>query len=112
MNLQLLKSLSEAPGISGREERVREILKKALKDLCDEVQTDTLGNLIAIKKPARKNGSAKRVLIACHIDEIGFYVKHVDDKGFVRINAAGGFDTRNLFARRARVQASSGEELF
>jgi endoglucanase len=105
--------LSEAPGISGREERVREILKKECKGLFDEITTDALGNLLATKRPKGKNGShAKKVLIACHIDEIGFYVKHVDDKGFLRIQNVGGFDTRNLFARRVRVQASSGGDLF
>jgi len=113
MNIELLKALSEAPGISGREERVREILKKECKGLFDEVVTDTLGNLLATKRPKGKNGSnAKKVLIACHMDEIGFYVKHVDDKGFVRLNNVGGFDTRNLFARRVRVQASNGGDLY
>jgi endoglucanase len=105
--------LSEAPGISGREERVREILKRECKGLFDEISTDALGNLLATKRPKGKNGSnAKKVLIACHIDEIGFYVKHVDDKGFLRIQNVGGFDTRNLFARRVRVQASNGGDLF
>jgi endoglucanase len=113
MNIALLKALSEAPGISGREERVREILKRECKGLFDEISTDALGNLLATKRPKGKNGSnAKKVLIACHIDEIGFYVKHVDDKGFLRIQNVGGFDTRNLFARRVRVQASSGGDLF
>ena len=51
------------------------------------------------------------MLVACHIDEIGFYVRHVDDKGFMRIQNTGGFDTRNLLARRVLVQASSGEDL-
>src|SRR5436305_14228401 len=55
--------------------------------------------------------TAKRVLLACHIDEIGFYVRHVDDKGFVRIHNAGGFDTRNLLARRVLIQTSGGEDL-
>jgi endoglucanase len=51
------------------------------------------------------------VLLACHIDEIGFYVRHIDSTGFVRIQNVGGFDTRNLLARRVLVQASSGEDL-
>ncbi len=65
------------------------------------MRTDPLGNLFATKRP--KSKSHKRVLLACHIDEIGFYVRHIDDKGFVRIQNAGGFDTRNLFARRVLV---------
>jgi tetrahedral aminopeptidase len=108
MNFKLLKSLSEAPGVPGREERVREILAKELKPLFDEVTTDPLGSLIGRKKAGAK---AKKVLFACHIDEIGFYVRHIDDKGFVRIQNVGGFDTKNLLARRVRIQASSGEDL-
>ena len=109
MNLPLLKSLSEAPGVPGREERVRKILERECAGLFEDVNTDPMGNLIATKKG--KGPNAKRVLIACHIDEIGFYVRHVDDKGFVRIQNVGGFDTRNLFARRVLVQTSGGEDL-
>jgi tetrahedral aminopeptidase len=109
MNLALLKQLSEAAGVPGREERVREILSREFASIFDEVTTDPLGSLIGRKRGASPN--AKKVLIAAHIDEIGFYVRHVDDKGFVRIHNAGGFDTRNLLARRVRVQASFGEDL-
>src|SRR5205823_8227772 len=101
--------LSEAPGVPGREERVRAIIEKETKGLFDEISTDNLGSLIAVKKS--KTAGAKKVILACHIDEIGFYVKHIDDKGFVRIQNAGGFDTKNLQARRVRIQASSGEDL-
>ena len=110
MNLNLLKSLSEAPGVPGREERVRDILAKEVKPLFDDVSTDPLGSLIARKKPAG-NKKHKKVLLACHIDEIGFYVRHIDDKGFVRIQNVGGFDTKNLLARRVTIQASSGDDL-
>jgi len=107
MNLNLLKQLSEAPGVPGREERVRAILERESKGLFDDVATDNLGSLIALKKS--KSPGAKKVIIACHIDEIGFYVKHVDDKGFLRIQNAGGFDTKNIHARRVLVQTSSGD---
>ena len=111
MNLQLLKTLSEASGVPGREERVRKVLERECKALFDEITVDTMGSLIATKRPKAKNGKPKRVLLACHIDEIGFYVKHVDEKGFVRVQSAGGFDTRNLFARRVMIQSSGGEDL-
>jgi tetrahedral aminopeptidase len=109
MNLNLLKQLSEAPGVPGREERVRAIIEKEAKKLFDDVSTDNLGSLIAVKRSKTKNG--KKVLIAAHIDEIGFYVRHIEDKGFIRIQNAGGFDTKNLLARRVLVQSSSGEDL-
>ncbi len=49
------------------------------------------------------------MLLACHIDEIGFYVRHVDDKGFVRVQNVGGFDTKNLCARRMLIQGKDGD---
>ncbi len=113
-NFDLLKSLTETPGVSGREERVRELITRETEDLFDETRTDAMGNLICLCKPNPKPSSKgrkrsvapKKILLACHIDEIGFYVKHIDDKGFLRLNAAGGFDTRNLFARRVLVQGT------
>jgi endoglucanase len=99
MNIPLLKQLSEAPGVPGREERIRAILEPELRKVFDDVTTDTMGNLIATKKA--KTPNAKKVLIACHID----------DKGYLRIANVGGFDTRNLLARRVLVQASTGGDL-
>ncbi len=107
MNIPLLKQLSEAPGVPGREERVREILTKHAKPLFDEISTDAMGSLICVKNAKAKN--APRVLFACHMDEIGFYVRHIDDKGWVRISNVGGFDMRNLLARRVRIQAKDGD---
>src|SRR3954451_21611755 len=112
MNIPLLKTLSEAPGVPGREERVRAILQRECQGLFDDVSTDPMGNLIATKRGKHADGGGKprRVLLACHIDEIGFYVRHVDDKGFVRVHNVGGFDTRNLLSRRVLVQASGGAD--
>src|SRR5690554_4773117 len=107
MNLDLLKKLSETPGVPGREERIREILQKETKPLFDEMRTDTMGNLIATKKSA--SADAQRVLLACHMDEIGFYVRHIDDKGYLRLANVGGFDMRNLFARRVLISTAEGD---
>jgi endoglucanase len=109
MNLSLLKALSDAPGISGREDRVREIVIKYSKGLFDTVHVDPMGSVIATKKA--KGKPKAKVVVACHIDEIGFYVKHIDDRGFIKLANVGGFDTRNLFARRVKIQATSGEDL-
>jgi tetrahedral aminopeptidase len=108
-NLDFLKQLSETPGIPGREERVRDLIEKHAKKHFDKITTDSMGSLICSKKP--KGKKLPKVLVACHIDEIGFYVRHIDDRGFLRLNNVGGFDTRNLFARRVKVQTTGGEEL-
>ncbi len=112
MNIALLKTLSEVTGVPGREERVREIVQRELKGLVDEVRIDALGNLIALKhatvKP-KKSSSVRKVMLSAHMDEIGFMVKFIDDKGFLRVQQLGGFDARNLFARQVVVCSKDGD---
>lgn len=106
MNIELLKSLCEIPGIPGREERVRAFIQDEIDGLFDETRVDPMGSLICTRypRPAKtQSDEATRVMLLCHMDEIGFYVRHIDDNGFLRVNPAGGFDTRNLFSRRVLV---------
>jgi len=113
LNVGLLKRLCETPGVPGREERVRELIKTEVKGLFDEMSTDAMGNLICKResrgKKAKGNERPTRVMMLSHMDEIGFYVKGIDDQGFVRCNAAGGFDTRNLFSRRVLICTDDGD---
>lgn len=126
LNVDLLKRLCEMPGVPGREERVRALIEKEVAGLFDEVKTDPMGSLICKRLPrgsgkgknkGGRNGHGKhensasptRVAMLCHMDEIGFYVKGIDDQGFIRVNAAGGFDTRNLFSRRVLVCTDDGD---
>lgn len=109
--MDLLKKLSEMPGAPGREERVRQLILDEVKAHCDETQVDAMGNLICLKRAPKSNTEPKRVMIACHMDEIAFIVRHIDDKGFLRLQHLGGFDTRNLFARRVLVQTRKDGEL-
>ena len=105
--MNLLKQLSEISGVPGREERVRDLLRGELEGIVDELSEDTLGNLIAFKKSGRDG--AKRVMLSAHMDEIGFYVRHIDDKGFLRVQNVGGFDMRNLFARQVTVHTAADD---
>ena len=107
VNLDLLKRLSETPGVSGREEQVRAIVVEELKPLVDELSVDALGNVIAIKR----GSSDRKVMLAAHMDEIGFMARYVDERGFVRIQPLGGFDPRNLVAQRVIVHTRGGEHL-
>lgn len=108
--MELLKALSEMHGAPGREEHVRAYIAGKVEGKCDEMRTDAMGNLICIKRSGKAD--AQRVMLACHMDEIAFYVRSIDDKGFIRIHQLGGFDTRNLFARRVRIETRKGEEIF
>ena len=115
MNIELLERLCETPGLPGREERVRALIESEIDGLFDHVETDPMGNLLCRRDPRGgrrgKRGEATRVMLACHMDEIGFYVRHIDDAGFLRLNRAGGFDPRTLFARRVAVCARDGDML-
>ncbi len=102
--MELLRRLAEAAGIPGREEEVRDIVRAAVAAVVDDVQVDVLGNVIAHKK-----GSGPKVVVAAHMDEIGFLVSHVDEEtGFLRIEPVGGFDARTLIASRVVVHTQSG----
>lgn len=111
MNIDLLKRLCETPGVPGREERVRDLIKGEVEGLFDEIETDAMGSLICRRKPRAKGTDAtpQKVMLLCHMDEIGFYVSHIDDKGFLWLNNAGGFDPRNLFSRRVLVVTDGGD---
>lgn len=107
INLTLLKRLSETPGVSGREERVRALVIEELTPLVDEITVDALGNVIAFKR----GKSDRRVMLAAHMDEIGFMVKYIDEHGFVRLQPLGGFDARVLVAQRVIVHTADGQAL-
>lgn len=102
MNAELFKDLVSTPGISGREERIRDIVQKHMSELVDEIRIDALGNLVGVR-----HGSGPRVMLCAHMDSIGFLVTHIDDKGFLRISPVGGFDPRTLVMQRVVV---CGEE--
>jgi len=103
----LLKKLSEAPGVSGNESRIKRIIIDEVKDFVDEIKEDSMGNLITIKKG--KNNF--NIMVAAHMDEIGFMVKHIDDKGFISFETIGGFDPKSLGSQRVRIHSSKGDIL-
>ena len=99
INLPLLKELCETAGAPGREEKVREIVKREIADLCDDVTVDAIGNVIGVKKGS---GDGK-FMISGHMDEIAFMVSHIDDRGFLYFVPLGGFDPKTLTAQRVIV---------
>jgi len=102
--MELLKRMSEACGISGYEAPIRGVVTEALEGLVDSIETDHMGNLIAHKK-----GNGPVVLVAGHMDEIGFLVSHIEKgNGFLRIQPVGGFDPVTLVAQRVDVHTSDG----
>ena len=82
---ELLKRLMFTSGIPGREDKIREAIKKEVEPYADEVSVDPVGNLIA-----RKKGNGKKIMLCAHMDEIGFFVTFIDDKGLIKVSQAGG----------------------
>jgi len=100
IDVALLAKICETPGAPGFEKPVRDLVLKEIKGLVDEVRVDAMGNVIALRKG---KSSEKKVMAAAHMDEIGFIVTHIDEKGFVRFNPLGGFDPKTLSAQRVIV---------
>jgi len=99
MNIKLLAQICKTPGAPGFENEVRELVLKEIKPYVDEVEIDNLGNVYAIKR----GKSDKRVMVAAHMDEIGFMVTHIDEQGFIRFHTLGGFDPKTLTAQRVII---------
>src|SRR5579862_8674844 len=115
--MKLLEQLTQTPGVPGHEHRIRAVIEANVREhrLFDELRTDALGSLICVRYP-RPSGEAReirptRVLVAAHLDQIGFLVSHISDAGYLRAHPVGSFDTRNLFSRHVTVCASSGDDL-
>ena len=111
MNIDLLRELCETPGVPGREHRVRKLIEAEIEGLFDEVRTDSMGSLIAVRRSRTDAEKPLKIMLLCHMDEIGFLVTHVSEKGWIHIDNVGGFDPRTLFARRVKVVTPNGDQL-
>ena len=92
----LIRRLTDVRSPSGREDSITEAIKKELQRHVDDMRTDNLGNLIAVKK----GSSGKKLLLDAHMDEIGFVVSHIDDNGFLRVETVGGVSPYMMLGTR------------
>ena len=88
-----IKALCDLRGISGFEYRITDEIIKLFSPYCDEIKTDALGNIIALKKGKKGN---KKIMLEAHCDEIGLMVSDIDENGFLSFVNIGGVDTRIL----------------
>ncbi len=99
---ELLQKLLETPGVAGREDPIRNLVAQRMAPYVQDLSVDPMGNLIGFRR-----GRATRpfkLLLAAHMDQIGFYVRQVDDTtGFCHLVPVGGFDPRTLAAQRVLV---------
>ncbi|WP_019154790.1 M42 family metallopeptidase [Robertmurraya massiliosenegalensis] len=104
--LSMLKELTDAKGIPGNEREPREVMKKYIEPFSDEVTTDGLGSLIA-KKVGKEGGP--KIVVAGHLDEVGFMITQIDEKGFLRFQTVGGWWSQVMLAQRVTIVTSKGD---
>jgi endoglucanase len=92
-----LKELSQAVGVSGHEDEVRQIIIDAITQQADEHRVDSIGNVIALKKG--DGSSDQKVMVAAHMDEVGFMISQIEENGLLRFFKVGGLDDRILPAK-------------
>ena len=103
MPLNLLKKLTETPGVSGFESQVRKVLEKEFKKYCDSVTVDKVGNLIG-----RKGRGKKKLMVVCHMDEVGMVISDIADDGFIRFAKMGYISDVILLAQDVFIWGKKG----
>ncbi|MDR3589635.1 MAG: M42 family metallopeptidase [Negativicutes bacterium] len=103
--LDWLKQISEVPGVSGYEQRVKAMLTLRLGNLT-EVSGDRIGSVIFKKKGTAES---PRIMLASHMDEIGFMVKHITKEGFLKFTTLGGWWEQVMLGQRVTVMTAKGD---
>lgn len=111
-DFELLKKLTEIQSCSGNEFSIREFIQQCVSKYCDKIETDILGNLFCYLNGISPTKSEKiKVLLDAHMDEIGFMVRVIDKKGFIRFSQVGGHNPRILPGQKVTIHSSSGEDI-
>ncbi len=97
----MLKQLTEAFGPSGYEDEVRDIIRKEMQDLCEDVYEDSIGNLICHKKGKLIGG--KSIMLTAHMDEVGFIISYVSNDGYLKFQTVGGIDPNVLVSKKIKI---------
>lgn len=100
---EMFKTLTELQGASGNEHPVREFMKKSLEKYSDELVQDNLGGIFGVRK-----GEGPRVMVAGHMDEVGFMVTQITDNGMIRFQPLGGWWNQVLLAQRVQIMTDHG----
>ena len=99
-----LKQIVDTPGPSGYEQQVQKVFRERVRPYVEEVSTDVMGNVVAVKNPS----GTPRVMLAGHADEIGFIVRYINDDGFLYFGQIGGHDAVVTVGQRVYVHTASG----
>lgn len=96
----LLKELTDCYGPSGREHRIRKLIRDKVEGFVDEIREDKLGNLICLKK----GKSGKKLAFSAHMDELGLMVTHIDKNGFLSFSTLGGVPVNTVMHKRVEFE--------
>ena len=99
---ELLKKMSEINAVSGNENDIRNLIIAEIKDKVDDITIDTMGNVIAYKKGS---DSGKKIAVAVNMDEPGFIISGVTEKGYLKFKAVGNIDPRKIISKRVVIGA-------
>lgn len=107
INETLLKELTEVNGIAGNEGKVRELFKREASEHAEEFVQDGLGGIFA-KHTGNEKGP--RMMLAAHMDEVGFMVSQITDKGFIHFVTIGGWWSQVVLAQQVTITTREGKE--
>ncbi len=102
---EVLEDLMGAPAVTGFEEQRRKRIIERFSEYCDSVSVDVIGNVIGTLGEGERS-----VMLAGHYDQLGFMIKHLDDKGYASFDKVGGWDPRVAYGTRVRVWVGDGPE--
>lgn len=103
--LQMFQELTELQGASGDEFRIRDYVRKAIEPVSDEIIQDGLGGIFGVRRGAE---DGPKILVAGHMDEVGFMVTQITSKGLLRFQTLGGWNPQVLQAQRVQVMTADG----
>lgn len=103
--LELFKTLTELPGAPGNEHQVRSFMKSQLEPISDEIVQDKLGSIFGVRRG--KQGEPT-IMVAGHMDEVGFMVTAITDNGMLRFQPLGGWWSQVLLAQRVQIITNNG----
>ncbi|CAM4166104.1 M42 family metallopeptidase [Lacicoccus alkaliphilus] len=107
--VERMKTLTELHGAPGFEDLIRGYLRKALEPLSDEIITDGLGGIFAVKKSGKAD--APKVMVAAHMDEVGFMVTEIKKNGLIKFIPLGGWSSDVLLSQKLKVRTKDNREI-
>lgn len=108
MNINFFKKLSNADSIASNEKEVRDILVDELKEFSDDIYCDNIGSIIFDKKGT---GNGPKIMLCAHMDEVGFIVRSISDKGQIMLMEVGGVKVQAKALQKVRITIKDGRKI-